>query len=316
MADDPEWTCRGGDHAGMHCDGTKGSADCGDAGVCAGPMTKGTLCGIDTTGLAAPDADPALVLDALLQLFASGGLPAQLANTQSPQEYIPPIDGVYWEVPLHGVLWFNSHAFNLSDEDTTLNARMNFYYASDRKRQMVPHNEVRNEIPIGQQPFTEKTYCESYEVPQNNSIAIMAGHTHRRGKRFWVTDAAGKQIYENFVYNDPAYTRYDPWLDFTSADPAQRTLKFCATFNNGVKDDGTPDLDLVTRASRMPEGTSCTPVACVAGKLAMPCTTNADCDSSAGAGDGSCDACTITGGTTTENEMFVLMPWLILPPAN
>lgn len=315
-ANDPEWTCRGGDHAGMHCDGTKGSADCGEAGVCAGPMTKGTLCGIDTTGLAAPDADPALVFDALLQLFASGGLPAQLANTQSPQEYIPPIDGVYWEVPLRGVLWFNSHAFNLSDEDTTLNARMNFYYASDRKRQMVPHNEVRNEIPVGQAPFTEKTYCESYEVPQNNSIAIMAGHTHRRGKHFWVTDPAGKQVYENFVYNDPAYTRYDPWLDFASADPAQRTLKFCATFNNGVKDDGTPDLDLVTRASRMPEGTRCTPVACVAGKVTMPCTSNADCDTSAGAGDGSCDACTITGGTTTENEMFVLMPWLILPPAN
>jgi hypothetical protein len=316
MPNDPEWTCRGGDHAGMHCDGTKGSADCGEAGVCAGPMTKGTLCGIDTTGLAAPDADPAKVFDALLQLFASGGLPAQLANTQSPQEYIPAIDGVYWEIPLHGVLWFNSHAFNLSDEDTTLNARMNFYYASDRKRQMVPHNEVRNEIPVGQQPFTEKTYCESYEVPQNDSIAIMAGHTHRRGKHFWVTDAAGRQVYENFVYNDPAYTRYDPWLDFTSADPAQRTLKFCATFNNGVKDDGTPDLDLVTRASRMPEGTRCTPVACVAGKVAAPCTTNADCDSSEGAGDGSCDACTITGGTTTENEMFVLMPWLILPPAN
>ena len=313
MPSDPEWTCRGGAQAGVHCDATKGSADCGAEGVCAGPMTNGTLCGIDTSSITSDNPDPAAALSVLWELFASGGLPAQLANTQSPQEYLPPIDGVYWEIPLRGVLWFNSHAFNLTDEETTLNARMNFYYAQDRKRQMVPHNEVRNEVPVGQAPFTTKTYCATYEVPQNNSIAIMAGHTHRRGQRFWVTDAAGKQVYENFVYNDPAYTRYDPWLEFPAADPAQRSLEFCATFNNGLKEDGSPDLDLVTRASRMPERTSCTPVACVAGKVMAACTTDADCDTAMGAGDGSCDACPITGGVTTENEMFVLMPWLILP---
>jgi hypothetical protein len=29
------------------------------------------------------------------------------------------------------------------------------------------------------------------------------------------------------------------------------------------------------------------------------------CDSPPGAGDGWCDACTLTGGVTTENEMFI-----------
>jgi hypothetical protein len=142
----------------------------------------------------------------------------------------------------------------------------------------------------------------------------MTGHTHRRGKHFWVTDSSGSQIYENFVYNDPVYKHYQPWLDFPSADAAQRTLKFCATFNNGLKADGSPDLELVTRASKMPVRTSCTPVACVAGKVGAACSANAECDSAQGAGDGLCDACPITQGTTTENEMFVLMPWLILPP--
>jgi hypothetical protein len=291
----PGWSCKAGPSDGTQCDPTKGSADCGEGGVCAGPMTDGTLCGG-------------------FDIFA--GLPEQVANTQSPQEYIPPMDGVYWELPLRGVLWFNSHAFNLSDEDTTLNARMNFDYAQDRQRKMVPHNEIRNEVPIGQAPFTKETYCETYQVPLDQSIAMMTGHTHRRGERFWVTDPSGEMIYESFVYNDPEYTRFDPWLEYTSLDPAQRTLEFCATFNNGLKQDGSPDLDLVTRASRMPERTSCTPVACVAGKVTEPCTRDADCDSTPGAGDGSCDACPITGGLTTENEMFVLMPWLILPPGN
>jgi hypothetical protein len=32
-----------------------------------------------------------------------------------------------------------------------------------------------------------------------------------------------------------------------------------------------------------------------------------DCDTSPGAGDGLCDACAITGGESTENEMFILI---------
>jgi hypothetical protein len=55
-------------------------------------------------------------------------------------------------------------------------------------------------------------------------------------------------------------------------------------------------------------------VACVAGKVAAACKSDTDCDSTAGAGDGDCDACPIKGGQTTENEMFVMMPWYVLPP--
>ena len=34
---------------------------------------------------------------------------------------------------------------------------------------------------------------------------------------------------------------------------------------------------------------------------------DASCDSSAGAGDGWCDACEITSGLTSDDEMFVLL---------
>ena len=84
--------------------------------------------------------------------------------------------------------------------------------------------------------------------------------------------------------------------------------------NNGLTKDDQPDLELVTRASRMPDRTTCTPVACVAGKVTASCRTDRDCDSAAGANDGDCDACPIVGGLTTENEMFVLNPWYVLPP--
>jgi hypothetical protein len=39
---------------------------------------------------------------------------------------------------------------------------------------------------------------------------------------------------------------------------------------------------------------------------------DAACDSSPGAGDGSCDACSITGGVTTGNEMFGAQIWYFI----
>lgn len=335
--DGTAWTCRGGEHENGECDPRQGSADCGEGGVCAGKTNPGTFCGvggselggvlagIDLASLTDPVKraellkDPAIA-QALRDAAKSGALGGasisdSLANSQSPQEYIPPMDGVYWEVPLRGVMWFNSHAFNLEDEDTVLEARVNFYYASKREREMRQTGTTENiSIAAGQPPFTRKSYCAKAVVPQGYSIAVLTGHTHRRGERFWVKDASGAMIYENFSYNDPLYKHFEPWLGFDAPEPAARTLEYCATFNNGLTKDDKPDLDLVTRASRMPDRTKCTPVACVAGKVTAACTTDRDCDSAPGANDGDCDACPITAGQTTENEMFVLNPWYVLPP--
>ena len=79
-----------------------------------------------------------------------------------------------------------------------------------------------------------------------------------------------------------------------------------------IAEDGAPDPETVTRASRMPDRASCKPVACAAGRIGEPCEgedDDATCDSSPGAGDGPCDACAITAGVTTENEMFLMLGW-------
>src|SRR5690606_30137744 len=134
-------------------------------------------------------------------------------------------------------------------------------------------------------------------------------HTHKRGEHFTVDLPDGTRIYESFDYVDPLDARYEPPLRFDSEDPAERTLTYCADFNNGVAPDGGFDLRRVTRHSTMPDRTSCKPVACVQGRVGEPCAgvdDDASCDSSPGAGDGWCDACPITAGVTTENEMFVL----------
>ena len=311
------WTCQSGDSLGKPCDPSRGSRDCGN-GVCAGEMVEGTFCdaSLDTTAVTQA-ADPLTALLGALTFglgLATVGMPEQIANTQSPQQILPPLDGIYSEVPLTGILWFNTHAFNLTEQDTDLEGRLNYLFPERRERLMQPFNIIDNlNIATGLAPFTRATFCAKHVVPLGYSLAMMTGHTHRRGEHFWVTDPSGSRIYENFSYNDPEYTRFDPFRTFDGLDDASRTLEYCATFSNGLKKDGSPDMELVTRASRMPKGTRCTPVACVAGRTTEACTTNADCDTERGAGDGVCDACAITAGTTTENEMFVLMPWYVLP---
>ena len=108
---------------------------------------------------------------------------------------------------------------------------------------------------------------------------------------------------------------------------AERTLHFCSTYNNGVNPDGSPNVEKVTRASRVPESAkapgslgSCSPIACVnEGAVGRACTgenDDATCDSSTGKGDGDCDACRITGGESTENEMFLLIPGYYVVPVS
>jgi hypothetical protein len=328
-ASDTMWRCRGGAQDGKPCNAQKGSNECGEGGACASETTAGSLCGIETLAFGSGTAEDIFAgllglgpkpltfedLLALGDLLLGSGMPAQIANAQAAEQYVPPIDGVYMELPLSGILWFNSHAFNLTETDTILDARVNWFYAKKRERELRRlSNTDYNNIAHGQPPFTRETYCAKHEVPQNYSLAVMTGHTHRHGEHFWVTDAKGQKIYESFDYKDPAYTEFKPWLEFDQPDPSARTLEFCATFNNGVRKDGSPDVDLVTRASRMPERGTCTPVACVAGNVTAACMTDRDCDSAPGTSDGDCDACAITAGQTTENEMFVLMNWYVLPP--
>lgn len=313
----PGWTCQGGSQEGKACNPRKGSADCGD-GACAGESVPGTFCNGDSSALITGVGTPTLEgLLALLEILAQtgGAVPDTALSAQTPRLVTPPLDGVYTEFPLRGIFWFNSHSFNLTEKDILMEARANLMFAKKREREMRLITNSKNVyIAAGTPPFTRKTFCAKHVVPQHYQIATLASHNHRRGEHFWVKDPSGKQIYESFDYSDPLYLRFDPWMSFDSADEASRTLEYCATFNNGLTKDDKPDLNLVTRKSRMPAQRTCTPVACVTGKVTAACTTDRDCDSAAGKNDGACDACAITAGQTTEDEMFALMPWYVMPP--
>src|SRR5262249_59245907 len=160
-------------------------------------------------------------------------------------------------------------------------------------------------------PYTTQTVCSDQDLPQGARLFELSSHTHKHGKGFTVTAPAGTLLYQSFVYNDPVDLIFDPPLAFDSANPAQRRLHYCSLYNNGVAADGSPDPTTVTRASRVPpQGFQCNPMACVSGKIGANCFGAGDdrrCDSAQGARDGSCDACPITGGESTGNELFILI---------
>ncbi len=131
-------------------------------------------------------------------------------------------------------------------------------------------------------------------------------------------------MYTSLLYNDPLTVRYEPPIVFDSPQRSQRTLTYCALYDNGFTN---PD-EVKTRAGSpaTPGGIAgsfggpCrTPTHCTRGKIGAECSgsndnqRNASCDTSADAGDGECDACPVRGGVTTEDEMFVLFGAYFVP---
>ncbi len=286
------WTCAGGADEGQVCEPLDAAA-CGDRNLCRSAVSNSVACiGFGPPGAAAN--------------VAGGGI----AGAQTAQQYLPPREGVYREIPIRGILFVNSHAFNLTGDDHSLNGRLNLFFARDRRWPVHGIVDVHSlYIAAGQPPFTTRNYCSTHTLPRGAELLSLSSHTHKRGRNFTVDLADGRRIYESFSYSDPIEQNFEPPMLFDAADAAARTLTFCADFNNGLLDDGEPDLRLVTRLSTMPDRTSCRPVACTAGQVGAACSgaeDDASCDSTPGAGDGVCDACPITAGLTTENEMFVL----------
>ena len=200
-----------------------------------------------------------------------------------------------------------------------MKGRLNLYFADPAQHRVESLRDLVSDaifLPSAP-PFEREEVCDTVTLPMGARLFSLSAHTHQRGERFTVTHPDGTLLYENTIFNDPLRQHFDPPLVFDAAEEAARTLTYCGLYNNGVAPDGSPDPETVTRYSRLPESVKvpgvpglCEPVACVSGLLAAPCAgvgDDAACDSAPGAGDGWCDACPITGGQSTENEMFVIL---------
>jgi hypothetical protein len=123
-------------------------------------------------------------------------------------------------------------------------------------------------------------------------------------------------LYTNFVYNDPTVVTFDPGMPLGGAgsSASARTVTYCSLYDNGMTDPSRVKSRSTSPTTTGGLGGPCAiPTGCTEGRVGQACSggteglRNASCDSTPGAGDGVCDACTLRGGFTTEDEMFILM---------
>lgn len=296
------WTCRGGDKSGDACEPSN-LTGCGDGSCVSTPTITAGCLGYGPFGTENNAAGFGLV---------------QALNAN---ESVPRIAGVYREVPLKAVVFWDFHGFNLTDEDLEADGRINMTFASERRmveRRITVSGALDgpNAVP----PFKRHRLCSAWTVPQGTEVLRLTSHTHQRASNFRVFDPGGKEIYKSERYREPAYVTFDPIIRFDAALDEDRVVKFCADFNNGINEDGMPDMTLLSQASKTPDYEIPIfvpdPIACSTGRWGEPCIAllgDEQCDSSLGSGDGRCDATNIHYGLTTAGEMFYLAVDVVVP---
>jgi cysteine-rich repeat protein len=118
-----------------------------------------------------------------LNLVGGGGNLPQISLAQEPFFEFTYPEGVYNEMPVRGLLVWNSHAFNLSKTDTTMAEYLNVEYAPAQER-VYPSQQIFDARWIFGQfihPFEKKEVCATYTLPQGSRLFQISSHTHRHG---------------------------------------------------------------------------------------------------------------------------------------
>jgi hypothetical protein len=324
------FTCRGGALHGQPCD-PKADA-CGADSACAGRVQSTIACVL----YGPPDYGFNLAGAGTNNAPTVGGSQQPFSVTQFPPQ-------VFSMWPVSGTMVWNSHAFNLTDQATTNEQYFNIYFAGENDR-TYPAQAIFDSNDIFVQnvpPFEQREYCRTFTLPKGARLYQFSSHTHKRASlfRIWgpgITDRCGsedpikpedcppgpdgQQIFTTTDYSDPMQLTFDPPLEFTLDDESSRTFKFCALYDNGFTDPMHVKRRSLTPAPPLPIplGGPCRDnvVACLSGpKKGQLCGGNDRfCDTDAQTPDGVCDACPLTGGVTTEDEMFILLGGFYVVP--
>ncbi|MGB5809716.1 MAG: hypothetical protein WBG86_04245, partial [Polyangiales bacterium] len=257
------WTCIGGANEGVACDPLDTGA-CGERSACATKPETALAC----TGY--PNGPPEM--GTIAGFFGNAAARKNIAFSQEPTFRESFVDGVYGVVPVKGFTIWNSHSFNLTEYDTTVEQYMNFKFreASGRlypREYLIVFDAIfaMGVIP----PFASTEVCATVTVPQGAHLLNLTSHTHKHGRdfRIWYPPndacAAGpgckpptdrEADYRSFVYEDPLNQVFDQDEPFVlnGADEADRTFRYCAIFDNGETEPMT-----VRRNSERPDAATC-----------------------------------------------------------
>ena len=114
------------------------------------------------------------------------GTAPQISGSQQPRYPQKLADGVYSILPMQGIVVFNSHAFNLTDGDTTMNQYLNLWLAgaTDQKYQSQQIFDADDIFIQDVPPYETREYCATYTIPESAKLFWLSSHTHRHGVRW------------------------------------------------------------------------------------------------------------------------------------
>lgn len=322
------WACLGGERAGEACDPTVQGV-CGARSACTTPPRTSVAC------IGYPHA-PA---DFSVGAGVGGGGESSLVSLSGAQESTAinqPPEGVYSRLPLQGFVSWNSHGFNLTTKDTTIEQWVNLDFVPESGRRWLLRQIFESENIFAMSdvaPFSKREICSTFTLPQYSRLTSLSSHMHERGElfRIWLPpnepcegtfgcEAPSREPdYESRLYDDPVYTYYEPALPYDDGDDPERTFLACARYDNGADDPNE-----VKRNSLAPNTPVCSSVLANCGCPATERVCFGGPDQGAGCGGddlvcgdgGLCDACPVAGGVTTVDEMFIpLGTYYVQPPA-
>ncbi|MGB5809114.1 MAG: hypothetical protein WBG86_01215, partial [Polyangiales bacterium] len=323
------WSCLGGENAGDSCDPT-GPSVCGEGSACTTPVATSIAC----VGYQGAPRDFSLGAGAVGG--TTEGDPVQLSGAQESTQIDLPPEGVYSVLPLTGFVSWNSHGFNLTTKATTIEQWVNLTFVPESGRKWIREQIFEADDIFAMStvpPFEKSEVCTTWTLPRYANLASLSSHMHKRGElfRIWLpphepcegsdgcTAPDTDPDYVSRLYDDPVYTYYEPPIVYDEAGENSRTFKACAVYDNGA--DAAAE---VKRNSAAPNAPTCdfflaycgcrqSERACLGGpNQGDPCGGD---DSVCGDG-GTCDACPVYGGVTTDDEMFIpLGSYFVKPPS-
>ena len=312
-----QWTCHGGDFPGVPCNpeltevnALLGGGDCGARAACSSAVVDSVAC----TGYGPDDYTFSALGNGSLTTTRFGG------TQESRQEIVMP-DGVFSTLPEKACIVWNSHAFNLTNTDTTMEAYYNFNFAQPADNDpMVAIFDSDRIFAMDVPPFEKQEVCGTFVLPQNSYLFELSSHAHRHLEKFraWLPPntysnndiPTSTPDYVSRIYNDPTISLFSEPIHFPfGLSNYNRRIKYCAVYDNGA--DNMQDVRRHSESLGLVVLGPCEPNErrCIGGpRHGLTCGgDDRNCDSDPQTPDGDCDACPLRGGVTTHDEMMILL---------
>ncbi len=123
----------------------------------------------------------------LASLSGSSSTRVQLTGAQESTFVDDPVEGVYSVLPVDGFIAWNSHAFNLTTKDTTIEQWVNLDFVRDVDRDGSANRsfDVSRIFAMGTiPPFESREVCMTFTLPRYARLMTLSSHMHWHGQLF------------------------------------------------------------------------------------------------------------------------------------